>query len=157
MAALRILPLRDHPVAIDTVARWIDAEWGAFSGRTLAETQARFTEGEAALLPRSYVALDGEAPVGVASLRVRDSVDWDPGRGPWLCNVYVPAEARGAGIAARLCGHIAGQAAVLGFPALFLASTAGDDSLYYRLGYRTYRVVDHDGERLHLMKRALRG
>ena len=156
VADLRILPLLDHPAAIDIVAGWIDAEWGAFSGRTLADTRARFTEDATATLPRSYIALDGTLPVGVASLRARDSVDWDPGAGPWLCNVYVPAEARGAGIAARLCGHIAGQAVVLDFPALFLASAAGDDSLYYRLGYRTYRIVDHDGERLHLMKRSLR-
>jgi len=154
---LRIARLLDHPAAIDVVAGWIDAEWGGFSGRTLAETRARFTEDEAATLPRSYVALDGSTPVGVASLRTCDSVDWDPGVGPWLCNVYVPAEARGAGVAARLCSHVAGQAMVLGFPALFLASAAGDDSLYYRIGYRTYRVVDHDGETLHLMKRSLRG
>lgn len=156
MAGLCIVPLFDHPAAIDAVVRWIDAEWGAFSGRTLADTRARFTEDEAALLPRSYVALDGAIPLGVASLRARDSVDWDSSVGPWLCNVYVPLEARGAGIAARLCDHVAKQAAALDFPALFLASTAGDDSLYYRLGYRTYRIVDHDGERLHLMKLALR-
>ena len=152
MAIIRIHRLVDHPTAIETVAGWIDAEWGAFSGRSLDETRARFTEDANTILPRSYVALDGVLPQGVASLRVRDSVDWDPHSAPWLCNVYVPPEARGAGIAARLCRHVATEAAALDFPALFLASTAGDDSLYYRLGYRTYATVLHDEETLHLMK-----
>src|SRR3546814_12699697 len=120
MASLHIHRLLDHPGMIDTVAGWIDAEWGAFSGRTLDRTRTRFTEDAAAALPRSYVALDGAVPLGVASLRARDSVDWDPGAAPWLCTVYVPPEARGAGIAARLCRHVAAQAATLDFPALLL-------------------------------------
>src|SRR3546814_17873222 len=79
MASLHIHRLLDHPGMIDTVAGWIDAEWGAFSGRTLDRTRTRFTEDAAAALPRSYVALAGAVPLGVASLRARDSVDWDPG------------------------------------------------------------------------------
>src|SRR3546814_8398656 len=75
MASLHIHRLLDHPGMIDTVAGWIDAEWGAFSGRTLDRTRTRFTEDAAAALPRSYVALDGAVPLGVASLRARDSVD----------------------------------------------------------------------------------
>src|SRR3546814_18736040 len=59
MASLHIHRLLDHPGMIDTVAGWIDAEWGAFSGRTLDRTRTRFTEDAAEALPRSYVALDG--------------------------------------------------------------------------------------------------
>lgn len=152
MAIIRIHRLVDHPAAVPTIAAWIDAEWGAFSGRTPAQTLARFSEDAAPRLPRSYVALDGAMPQGVASLRASDSVDWDPGVTPWLCNVYVPPEARGAGIAARLCRHVAAEAAALGFGTLSLASTAGDDSLYYRLGYRSYARLSHGGDVMHLMR-----
>src|SRR3546814_10741413 len=81
---------------------------------------------------------------------------WDAGAGgPWVCNVYVPPHARGQGIAGLLCRHLERHAAGLGFAALHLASTAGDGSLYYRLGYRTYRTVRHGEETFHLMKQAL--
>src|SRR3546814_13761427 len=65
--------------ATEVVAGWIDAEWGAFSGRSRDETRARFTEDRAGPLPCSFVALEDGDPVGVASLRARDSVDWDAG------------------------------------------------------------------------------
>src|SRR3546814_15777857 len=71
MASLHIHRLLDHPGMIDTDAGWIDAEWGAFSGRPLDRTRTRFTEDAAAALPRSYVALDGAGPVGGQPARAR--------------------------------------------------------------------------------------
>ena len=156
MTQFVIRRLADHPPALEPVVGWIDDEWGLFSGRSLGETRARFTEDPAAsALPLTLVALDGPQPIGVASLRVRDSVDWDPAHGPGVCNVYVPPSARGRGIAEALCHGLEREAFDLGFAALFLASARGKGSLYQRIGYRIYRVVDHDGGRLHLMKRAL--
>src|SRR3546814_12410333 len=74
--------------------------------------------------------------------------------GPWVCNVYVPPHARGQGIAGLLCRHLERHAAGLGFAALYLASTAGDGSLYYRLGYRNYRTVQPGDETFHRMQQA---
>src|SRR3546814_2180804 len=119
MPTIRIHRLIDHPPATEGVAGWIDAEWGALSGRSRDETRARFTEDRAGPLPCSFVALEDGDPVGVASLRARDSVDWDAGAGgPWVCNVYVPPHARGQGIAGLLCRHLERHAAGLGFAAL---------------------------------------
>lgn len=157
MTRIAIRRLADYPAALEPVVGWIDEEWGLFSGRSRGETRARFTEDPAAsALPLTLVALDGPEPLGVASLRVRDSVDWDPAHGPWVCNVYVPPSARGRGIAEALCRGLEGEALDLGFAALFLASARGEGSLYERIGYRIYMVVEHDGESLHLMKRELR-
>lgn len=153
--AVLIHRLSDCPAALDPVVRWIDEEWGAFSGRSREQSRARLAEERPDRLPRSFVAIEGGRPVGVASLRTRDSTDWDAAAGPWLCNVYVLRQARGRGIAGALCRHVESHAAALGFAALFLASIEGENSLYYRLGYRTYRTVRHDDEIFHLMRRAL--
>lgn len=156
MIHIAIDRLADHPRALEPVVGWIDGEWGLFSGRTRRETRVRFAEEPTASpLPLTLVALNGLEPVGVASLRVRDSVDWDPANGPWVCNVYVPPPARRLGVAEALCRGLEREAYCLGFPALFLASVRGAGSLYRRIGYRIYKEVEHDGERLHLMKREL--
>src|SRR3546814_20968415 len=115
MPTIRIHRLIDHPPATEVVAGWIDAEWGAFSGRSRDETRARFTEDRAGPLPCRFVALEDGDPVGVARLRARDRVDWDAGAGgPWGCTVSVPPHARGQGIAGQLRPHPARHAAALG-------------------------------------------
>jgi GNAT superfamily N-acetyltransferase len=157
MTAIAIRRLADHPAALEPVVDWIDDEWGVFSGRSREETRMRFTENPtASALPLTLVALDGAEPLGVASLRVRDSIDWDAAHRPWVCNVYVPPSARRRGIAEALCRGLEREALDLGFAALFLASARGKGSLYERIGYHIYAVVEHGGERLHLMKRTLR-
>lgn len=157
MTAISIDRLTRHPDALDPVARWIHQEWGAFSGRSLEQTRARFSdEGAWGGLPMTFVALDGADPLGIASLRERDSVDWDPGRAPWICNVYVAPSARGRGIAARLCRRLEDAALELGFPAIFLASKVAEGSVYERIGYRVYGSVALDDTRLSLMMRDLR-
>lgn len=156
MADIQIEKLAQRPDALDAVARWIDTQWGAFSGRTLAETRARFADepvGDA--LPTSFVAMDGGVPLGIATLRARDSVDWDPANTPWICNVYVPPAARGRGIAALLCHRLEEEARTLGHPSLFLASLVAGGSVYERIGYRVYGSVPLEGEIINLMKRDL--
>jgi GNAT superfamily N-acetyltransferase len=151
MAGITIDRLADHPEALDAIAGWIDAEWGGFSGRTLAETRARFAGEPPSGLPVTFVAMDGAVPLGVATLRERDSVDWDPGRTPWVCNVYVDGAARGRGVGALLCRGLEAAARALGYPALHLASRVAGGSLYERIGYRVYGSVDSSDGRLALM------
>lgn len=153
MATISFDRLAHHPDALDAVADWIHEEWGDFSGRSLEQTRARFAnEGSSERLPLSVVALDSGAPLGVASLRERDSVDWDPGMTPWICNVYVSRQARGRGIAAELCRQLEQAALDMDFSALFLASKVAEDSVYEHLGYKVYGSVHLDGAHLYLMK-----
>lgn len=156
MAKLSIVELREHRGALDDVTRWIDREWGEFSGRTPDETRARFAQeftGQG--LPTSVVALDGTHPMGVATLRERDSLDWDPTAIPWICNVYVREGARGMGIAGRLCRALERIAKDLGYPVVHLATVVRENSLYYRLGYVRYASFDESDEPMYLMRRRL--
>lgn len=151
-----IVTLRDHPDALDTVAGWIDREWGSFSGRTLQQTRERFAqELSRPLLPNSCVALAGVRPLGVATLRARDSVDWDPTATPWICNVYVAEEARGKAVAAGLCQALEDIARRLGYRHIHLATVMAEGSLYHRLGFIRYRTYDALEHPMYLMRRPL--
>lgn len=155
MDSLTIETLASNQGALDTVAQWIDNEWGAFSGRSLLETRTRFQEEVAGCLPVTLVALHGGRVLGLASLRGHDSRDWDPSRSPWVCNVYVEARVRGKGIAERLCLGLEDEARELGFANIFLASIRPDGSLYERIGYRTYGSVPLGDGRMFLMEKSL--
>jgi len=151
-----IVALRDHPEALDAVAGWIDKEWGSFSGRTLQQTRERFAvELNGTALPTSCVALEGGRPLGVATLRERDSVDWDPAVTPWVCNVYVIEEARGKAVAASLCRALEEIARRLGHRYIYLATVMAEGSLYHRLGYVRYRTYDAFEHPMYLMRRPL--
>ena len=152
---LVVEPLGWHPEALEPVASWIDSEWGAFSGRTLLQTRERFAGEVAGQLPITLVALVDGLPHGVASLRERDSRDWDPASKPWICNVYVDPEARGRGIAARLCIALEEEARRLGFTRAFLASLRPEGSLYEQIGYRTYGWADMADGRMFVMEKML--
>ncbi len=139
--------LVDRPDAVEEIARWLHDEWSSFSGRTYAQTHARFKEGVVkGRLPISLVAslADDPRPAGIASLRATDSVDWLPGRTPWICNVFVPERARGRGIATSLCIHLHVRALELGYDRIYLATSAVD-SLYHRLGYQQIANETHGG------------
>src|SRR5687767_13735141 len=145
-SAVDIRDLLDAPQCIEHVVGWIDAQWSALSGRTPEQTAERFTAGIAyGQLPVTFVAqaADGSC-VGVASLRERDSVDWLPGATPWICNVYVPTQARGLRVASQLCLALEAPARCLGYDAIHLA-TNRNDSLYHRIGYRELREIEYHG------------
>jgi len=158
-AAILIKTLWEAPSALDTVAGWVQGQWGLFSGRTLAQTRNRFAAelgpDREAPLPRTLVAWIGDGPVGVLSLREHDSTDFDPAARPWICNVFVPEAWRGAGIARSLCLRSELEARRLGYARLYLASPQGENSLYGALGYRTYQNYEDPRGHQYLMSKTL--
>ena len=156
LTAIEIRDLLDAPACAGDVVTWIDAQWAARSGRTRRETMDRFTRGIARdALPVTLVAVAGDGScAGVASLRERDSVEWLAGVTPWICNVYVPEKARGAGVAQELCLALEPRARHLGYDGIYLA-TSRPDSLYHRIGYREVRQIDYHGEREFILRKSL--
>ena len=154
-SGVKVVDLCDTPQAIPTVARWIHEEWSAFSGRTSEQTLARYRDGiEPGKLPVSLIAVRGEEPIGLASLREKDSVDWYPGVMPWICNVYVKKDARGMGIASILCKALEMVAKSMGFPIVYLA-TEFEDSLYHRIGYKTFHILEKLGHTYYVTRHTL--
>ena len=71
---------------------------------------------------------------------------------PWLSSVYVPDEHRGRGIASALSLRAIVETAKLGFERLYLF-TPRSESLYARIGWKTFERIEHNGTPLALMER----
>ena len=80
-----------------------------------------------------HVAVDGDEPVGCASLIEHDMLT-RPELSPWLAGVFVPREHRRRGIGAALVERVVAEARSLGVPRLYLY-TPGSGTLYLRLGW----------------------
>ena len=153
--------LRNAPQHLDVVVDWVHREWSEYSGRSLLETRARFhselySPGNETPLPLTLLAMANGAPVGMLSLRETDSTNYDPGKTPWICNVYVTPVARGLGIARQLCTTVEEHALALGYRELFLANAIGPGSLYESIGYRCYGKYAAHNDQQHLMVKTLR-
>lgn len=109
-----------------------------------------------AAVPSLLVALDGNEPIGSASLIAHDLPDreelWD--LWPWLSGVYVVPDHRGRGVARALVGAVEQAARHLGATRLYLyTQTAG--GLYERLGWERIGDVTVDGRAADLMTKLL--
>ena len=121
---IRLQALRDAPDAFDAS----DADW---SGRPLADFAARLAQG------RVFAAGPSPGrPLAVASWD-RDMDADNPLRG-WLMSMFVVPEQRGRGLADRLLGAVAQDAADHGMTSLGLNVRGGNlraIRLYRRLGF----------------------
>jgi GNAT superfamily N-acetyltransferase len=132
--------LRERPDLIRLVAGWVHGQWSWLSGRTPEQTLQRFQPTANGALPVSLVALQEGKPVGVASLRQFDDVVPVRDVTPWLTNMFVPAAARGKGVATVLVAAVCAEARSRGFAEVWLA-TDDQQSLYQRCGFQQRRQV----------------
>jgi len=149
---LKIRDLKDHPQEVQTIVKWTYDEWASFAGRTYEQIFHSFRTGiEKEGLPISLIALYDNQPVGVANLREKDIIDFYPGTTPWICGVFVKDEARHRGIATALCKAFEQVAKKMGYSTLYLA-TEYENSLYHKMGYKTFHIYDHKGQILYVAK-----
>lgn len=142
---MRIKNIADHPELIETVARWQFEEWGHnHPGDSVAARMAEIgAQTDPDRIPTTAVALDGDEPLGAASI-VADDMAPHPELTPWLASVYVAPAARGRGVASALVRYIVAKAAALGVPRLYLY-TADASRLYEKLGWRAIATEHFEG------------
>jgi GNAT superfamily N-acetyltransferase len=156
--ALRIVSIAERPDLIETVARWQFDEWGQLEpGDSLAARIAELSAQAAKPggIPHTYIALDGEHPLGSASVVAQDgeAVRASPRQRdltPWLASVYVRPTARGHGVASALVRHVMTRVAAAGVTRLYLF-TDGAQGLYERLGWRVLGTDAYNGLELTIM------
>jgi GNAT superfamily N-acetyltransferase len=147
---VRIERVADRPELAEVVAGWHFAEWGHL---TPTLSLADRVHGVLAAGEGTYVAFEGDDPIGTAGLVAHD-MDTHPDLGPWLAGVYVTPDRRRRGVAAALTGHVADEAAAVGATTLYLYTDSAQ-SYWERLGW--YRLGDEPylGETVTVMGLAL--
>lgn len=138
---LQVTPIPDDREIRQTVAEWSIAEWGDdFPGDTidtyldLYEMSSRHPDE----LPVVFVALDGDTPVGTATLVADDELPGATEPGPWLAATYVVDDARGNGVGGALVSAVENEARRLGHRRLYLYTHDAHD-WYARTGWRRLR------------------
>ena len=127
--------LADRREFITTVARWLQAEWGHLRPNETVRDRAERLDQTCGHheIPTTLVAIDGDQPVGCASLIEHDMLT-RPELSPWLAEVFVPSEYRCRGIGAVLVKRVIQEARSLGVPRIYLY-TPGSGTLYLGLGW----------------------
>lgn len=154
-SGLPLVRIHANSSHVATLAGWIHAEWGHLhSGRDFAAAVGHL-RGDCGLagVPSVFAAMDGERPVGTASLVVDDMSDRRE-LTPWLASVYVLPEWRGRGIASRLVRRVEEEAQAHGVERFYLY-TPDQQALYRRLGWQDVEEREYRGEAVTIMQRDL--
>lgn len=148
----RIEPDSPH---LSTLAEWGHATWGYLNPQqSLAAARVVLrSECGSAGVPSVFAAMDGDTPVGMASLIADDMNDRDE-LGPWLASVYVLPERRRQGIASQLVRRVEEEAWDNGYDRVYLF-TPDQQALYRRLGWRDMEKDEYRGQAVTIMYRML--
>ncbi|CAM3674707.1 MULTISPECIES: GNAT family N-acetyltransferase [Halomonas] len=140
---------------IPIVARWTFGAWGHLHPGLTLEEAIELTKAEcgSAAVPSIFVAMNGELPVGTASL-VADDMSIRSELTPWLASVFVVPEWRGKGIASALVQRVEAEVLESGMEHFYLY-TPDQQALYRRLAWQEEETLEYRGETVTLMSRQL--
>lgn len=133
-AAVRIVPLPEHPEHVPAVAGLVYREFWADRPGGLSEAYlARAFGGRAepGRVIRSLVALEGDTPLGCVHLIDHDD-DSLPELTPWLAAMVVVPGRRGQGVGSALVRALLAEARALGHARVWLGTDG--PGFYERLG-----------------------
>jgi GNAT superfamily N-acetyltransferase len=145
---VRIEGIAEQPGLVETVARWQSGEWGHLGpDESLAVRIASLREQAAhpGRIPITFVALDGDAAVGCASIE-----DGMSPPTPRLVRLYVPPEARGRRVGSALVRRVMEETAALGIPRLYLF-TQDARGLYEKRGWHVIESKQIEGRNITIM------
>ncbi len=131
--------LKIHPQHIPTLAK----TWANTLGKiwaphvTIEEAIAHFqTHLNTETLPLTFVALDGNTPVGRSSLRLTNHIR--PDLSPWLGSLVVDPQRQNKGIGKMLINATKDKAKIMGYKTLYLFTFDPTLPSYYeQLGWNT--------------------
>lgn len=133
---LRAQLLKDCQSAIPVLAQWMFEEWHPYDSSLTKEKlfgsfQKRLNDDK---IPFTIVALRGERPVGMISLKDQAEAELSdfPKEVPWLGSLHVAPEERKKGIGSALFKVGAAIAGSLGHPKLFFYTSNPENLNWYQ-------------------------
>jgi GNAT superfamily N-acetyltransferase len=150
----RMVALRDRLDLVPTVAKWAHEEFWSYAGRTLEQTEVLFTPvPRDTWLPRTFVLMQGETPIGTASI-VEHDLDIRPELAPWLASLVVDRAARGQGHSRTLVKFVEDFARDKRVETLWLFTWSAE-GLYAKLGWKPAERLDRNGREIVVMSKDL--
>ncbi len=148
---LRIEYLADRPDCVRVLANWFHDQWGYLSPERNLDDRIEQLRKQTnrTQIPVTFVAFDGDDPVGSASL-VESDMDTRPDLSPWLANVYVAISHRNRGIGAKLVNRVLDEADSYGFTTIYLW-TPDKKSFYEKRGWTVMETTIYRNEHATVM------
>jgi GNAT superfamily N-acetyltransferase len=153
---LKLVFLADHPEAVPFIARWYFDEWGYLGAGSSADEVADKVRVylNKDKFPLIILALEGAEPAGIVQLKYRE-MDIYPEKEHWLGGVYVAAEHRGKGLAAKIINKALNVAKSLDVTTLHLQTQNLEGGLYKHLGWAPVEQVNYHGLDVLVMERTV--
>ncbi len=131
MSAWRIVPLSVVPTLCEPITDWL---WRAFGCDQSREFFASIIQSSlnGKDLPVTFVALDGDQPVGTVGVWRCDLISRQD-LFPWLAALYITPARRGTGLSDQLQRHVIAWCQARGYPELYLYATCS--GYYERFGW----------------------
>ena len=152
---IEIVTLFDRPEFIPLVARWNWEEWSDLlpcdSCEAFADDLRAHTRRDG--VPITFLALDGDMPVGTTSL-IADDLEMRPDLTPWFASLYVIPSQRGRGLGTMLVRHAVHMARTFGIETLYLY-TPGQETFYRRLGWEFVETTEFRSHAITIMRQRL--
>ncbi len=153
--ALRVTTIRERPDLLPVISEWLWLEWWKNKGHTLEQTQAIYADCVAEKgAPQTFVLLEGELPVGTATLARRD-LDERPDLTPWLAGVFVVPDRRGRGYVNHLFTLFERACRAASVDVAWLYTNTAE-RVYLRAGWETVEIIQRPGKpSITLMRRII--
>ena len=136
-----IVCLNDEPARLQQAAKWFHEKWGIPLEAYLESMEDSLREN--AVVPRWYMAMDGERIIGGLGIIENDFHDRKD-LTPNVCAVYTEEAFRDQGIAGKLLNNICDDMKKNGIDTLYLVTD--HTGFYERYGWEFYCMVQGDGE-----------
>lgn len=152
MSQLRIVPLSEAAGHRETVTDWL---WQAFGSADSRDFFASVIDSSlrGADLPLTFIALDGDRPVGTVGLWRCDLISRQD-LFPWLAALYVDESYRGRGLSEQLQQTVITRCSQRGDATVYLYSACAD--YYERFGWEYIGdALDYPATRVRLYQKAL--
>lgn len=148
-----ILPLSQTPNARAACLEWSHREWGTVANFSSDDWEVEFDRLLDSAVDEVFVALDGDTPVGMATMVEHEDIDSHRHLTPWLSSLVVAPDYRRQGIARALVRHVEAYAALGGDPALHLLTES--PAYYFRLGWEVSDTAQLGLNNVFVMSKAL--
>ena len=136
-----IICLKNEPERLQQAASWFHEKWGIPLEAYLESMKDSLQEN--AVVPRWYMAMDGETIIGGLGV-IENDFHNRPDLAPNVCAVYTEPDRRGLGIAGTLLHFVCDDMRTQGIDTLYLVTS--HTGFYERYGWRYFCPVYCDGE-----------